>query len=935
MTIAVASCLSTAVSADITSPNPTPDHPQGWRGDGTGRYPNASAPVTWERRMITPLAELRSIAGKAADGAPAGGEFMRRAKGTFQPIEWLVLAPIAAPAAERDENKTLDAPANVDEARVMPVAGDRVGDLAWKPVRITRGVDLFTLLGPVEGNHVAYLFASVFAPRAADFGFRCEGNHGNWRFHLNGKLENGWDQAHHHLNVGWNRLLLKVVLRSRESNSGIEPELYPFTGPELTYATKNIAWTQPTPGPSYAMPLIVGDKLFVTSEPNDLICLDKRTGKLLWMRSDTLWQAAVDSELPSPPTLELVGVSDRSLTFATKSSLDPGVATSVASYQIEGATVTKAELSPHGTTVRLISDAPWRWNVGETAKVRVDLKTTSGTAIESPVTFTFQLGRPMTAGPLRELGVGAARSGIDPTKVLRAPADEPIQPAGASRRCTSVDGVFDLNEIVGKRINSVVPVETYLFSSAARSVRLAIHCDDGVRVHANGAFVFASPTGKWLGAAADVTPPIALTPGWNALRLDVVQGSGDWGVSIEVLDAEGGKPAEGISYRATAANAPEPAGVEDRAPLDALRPMAETLNKLNDQYVATPEEKLNDRRRKLAQNLTDQVKKIDRRYGVSLGWGGGNSTPTPCSDGKWVYVWRGETGVLSCYDLEGNCRWQRFQHTGDDAEHGFNSSPIIAGNVIALIGGAKVFGFDRTTGRTLWKQRYPHPCYASLAAARVAGEDVFVTPVGMILRAVDGKVVQKAFGRFDGECASPVLDEDRFYLVARAGFCTGRLPAALGGDLNVEPINRLAPEAIQDMETYPVGSPLCDGGLVYFTHSGWSGHQWPILFVADPTKPGIIYQHRLDLTPEIHYAPDGAGVAASLTLAGKHLYVMANRGETIVCKPGRAFEQEAKNTIESVGRDGRQEITESTPIFDGDRMYYRGEYNLYCISSKP
>ena len=69
-------------------------------------------------------------------------------------------------------------------------------------------------------------------------------------------------------------------------------------------------------------------------------------------------------------------------------------------------------------------------------------------------------------------------------------------------------------------------------------------------------------------------------------------------------------------------------------------------------------------------------------------------------------------------------------------------------------------------------------------------------------------------------------------------------------------------------------------------------------------------------------------------MGGPNLYVMANRGDSIVFRPGRTYTQVSKNIIESVSREGRAEITESTPIFDGERMYYRGEQNLYCISER-
>ena len=48
---------------------------------------------------------------------------------------------------------------------------------------------------------------------------------------------------------------------------------------------KNILWETKLPCYSWATPVIVGDKLFTRSEPYDLICLNKNTGKILWIRS--------------------------------------------------------------------------------------------------------------------------------------------------------------------------------------------------------------------------------------------------------------------------------------------------------------------------------------------------------------------------------------------------------------------------------------------------------------------------------------------------------------------------------------------------------------------------------------------------------------------------------------------------------------------------
>src|SRR2546423_9416161 len=49
--------------------------------------------------------------------------------------------------------------------------------------------------------------------------------------------------------------------------------------------TKNVLWQTKFPHYSWASPLIIGDRIFVRSEPYDMVCLDKNTGKVLWMRA--------------------------------------------------------------------------------------------------------------------------------------------------------------------------------------------------------------------------------------------------------------------------------------------------------------------------------------------------------------------------------------------------------------------------------------------------------------------------------------------------------------------------------------------------------------------------------------------------------------------------------------------------------------------------
>ena len=50
---------------------------------------------------------------------------------------------------------------------------------------------------------------------------------------------------------------------------------------------ENIAWMTKMTGRSMSQPIVVGDRIYVGSGMTDLLCLDKTTGKILWLRSNT------------------------------------------------------------------------------------------------------------------------------------------------------------------------------------------------------------------------------------------------------------------------------------------------------------------------------------------------------------------------------------------------------------------------------------------------------------------------------------------------------------------------------------------------------------------------------------------------------------------------------------------------------------------------
>jgi len=82
---------------------------------------------------------------------------------------------------------------------------------------------------------------------------------------------------------------------------------YPAARPPTTWerkqggADKNIQWAKPLPSGGVASPIIVGDKIFITGEIADLICLDKKTGRLLWIRSNPEFEGLTEEERKANP----------------------------------------------------------------------------------------------------------------------------------------------------------------------------------------------------------------------------------------------------------------------------------------------------------------------------------------------------------------------------------------------------------------------------------------------------------------------------------------------------------------------------------------------------------------------------------------------------------------------------------------------------------
>ena len=96
---------------------------------------------------------------------------------------------------------------------------------------------------------------------------------------------------------------------------------------------------------------------------------------------------------------------------------------------------------------------------------------------------------------------------------------------------------------------------------------------------------------------------------------------------------------------------------------------------------------------------------------------GNSASPSPCTDGEYVWVFF-STGVLACFDLDGNEKWKF--NVGDrfgalDIQFGMTSTPVLDGDnlYLQLIHGpmkhddnsriGKVIKLNKSTGETIWE----------------------------------------------------------------------------------------------------------------------------------------------------------------------------------------------------------------------------------------
>jgi len=300
----------------------------GWRGNVTGLWADCTAPLEWHRLAHGVMEGARCQANRPAEGD--SDRAPRIPKGLV--TEWLVFGPMTV----------ADSVANFDddllggESRVSPTEGETVANLTWRKIAAKRddpmefGAAALPWVEIAKGdefapNRVAYIHTHVYSPRGGPvhgvvghcFGlkvwlnglavYRSAERHtelGGYepisRYELaNNEPPDGKFDCQ--LKPGWNRLLLKLSTGNRDGHREMAFCLRLMDPPNVHYESKNIRWMTELPGRSTSTPIVVGERIFLAAEPDLLVCLDRRSGKILWSAANNYYEAMTADERKANP----------------------------------------------------------------------------------------------------------------------------------------------------------------------------------------------------------------------------------------------------------------------------------------------------------------------------------------------------------------------------------------------------------------------------------------------------------------------------------------------------------------------------------------------------------------------------------------------------------------------------------------------------------
>lgn len=246
---------------------------------------------------------------------------------------------------------------------------------------------------------------------------------------------------------------------------------------------------------------------------------------------------------------------------------------------------------------------------------------------------------------------------------------------------------------------------------------------------------------------------------------------------------------------------------------------------------------------------------------------------------------------------------------------------------------------DAATGADAWSQPKAHSI-ASLIPATIRGTDIVCTKEGRLFRVSDGKPLWANPHIHTGDTgwAPPAILDNVIYLPWHG--ITGLIVADFTEVEGAAWKPRVRVISVDCVSRRPNGewldrwtpcSPVIFDGMCY------NVDQYGVFYAVGLKSGKTLYRQELGFD-EMH-TYNAIGVGASPVLGGKRIYAMDNQGMCVVLEPGPTYKPVAVNRIETIIQrnwpvNPQETLANGPPVFDGKRLYIRGEQYLYCIGEK-
>ncbi|MEO8496746.1 MAG: PQQ-binding-like beta-propeller repeat protein [Planctomycetota bacterium] len=290
----------------------------------------------------------------------------------------------------------------------------------------------------------------------------------------------------------------------------------------------------------------------------------------------------------------------------------------------------------------------------------------------------------------------------------------------------------------------------------------------------------------------------------------------------------------------------------------------------------------------------------------------GYAAATPATDGEFLYVFFGKTGVLK-FDLNGKQIWQSDVGSGLNG-WGCGTSPVLFENLVivnASVESGSLVAIDKESGTEVWRAGGMKSSWNTPQLVRLAnGPPELVVSVKDYILGFDpktGKELWRCDGISDYVCPSVISQDGIVYVIG--GRTSKAIAVRAGGRGDVTDTHKLWEAKAGSNVTSPI---IHDG------HMYWVSDRNSVAYCVRLSDGEVLYSERFRDQPY-----------ASATAGDGKIYVVTRNGGTYVLAATPKFTQLAHNKFED------RSTFNASPAISNGQIFLRSDKYLYCVGKKP